>query len=76
MRKLVIDSPSTELVDAYICELAKGYGLPWGSHTAEDVGSGSDKVSIGTPPISSLTVFPVGQRTKGKRGRRATECGK
>lgn len=46
LRKLVVDAPSMELVDAYLRELAKGYGIPWGLDVAQDAGSGSDKVFI------------------------------
>jgi hypothetical protein len=66
MRKLVVDTPSAELVDAYLRELAKGYGLPWGSDTAEDVASGSDEVFIALSPTFSLTLSPVGPRTQGE----------
>lgn len=37
MRKLVVDTPSTELVDGYLREIARGYGLPWGSDPSEAV---------------------------------------
>ena len=28
-KKLVVVTPSTQLVDAYLEEIAKGYGVPW-----------------------------------------------
>ncbi|PFH52327.1 hypothetical protein AMATHDRAFT_140443, partial [Amanita thiersii Skay4041] len=36
MRKLVIQTPSPELVDAYLTEIAKGYNITWASNGNED----------------------------------------
>ena len=34
MRKLVIDTPSPELVDAYLEEISKAYGVEWSPREA------------------------------------------
>ena len=36
MKKLVLSTPSPELVDAYLFEIAKGYGISWSPPTALD----------------------------------------
>lgn len=41
-RKLDIATPSTALVDAYLSEIAKGYGVPWSPPTPEGAESGKD----------------------------------
>ena len=33
MKKLVLSTPSPELVDAYLFEIAKGYGVSWSPPT-------------------------------------------
>lgn len=33
MKKLVLSTPSSELVDAYLFEIAKGYGVKWSPPT-------------------------------------------
>jgi len=35
LRKLVIQTPSSELVDAYLTEIANGYGIGWTSSDAD-----------------------------------------
>jgi hypothetical protein len=56
--KVVADTPSPELVDAYLEEIAKGYGLPWTSTrkiteapipTVEDLTTPDDKVPWAWP---------------------------
>lgn len=34
MKKLTLSTPSSELVDAYLFEIAKGYGVGWSPPTA------------------------------------------
>ncbi|KAI0323107.1 regulator of Vps4 activity in the MVB pathway-domain-containing protein [Amylostereum chailletii] len=44
MKKLTVEMPSSELVDAYLTEIAKGYGVRWSppnSGTPDDGGAGS-----------------------------------
>jgi hypothetical protein len=31
MKKITIDTPSADLVEAYLTEIARGYGLQWNS---------------------------------------------
>ncbi|KAF9444605.1 DUF292-domain-containing protein [Macrolepiota fuliginosa MF-IS2] len=42
-RKLVVDTPSKELVDGYLREIARGYGVPWSSDPSEPVDSEKEK---------------------------------
>lgn len=50
-KKLVVVTPSTQLVDAYLEEIAKGYGVPWtapravGDDAVDDAPDGGAKVS-------------------------------
>lgn len=51
VRKLVSAAPSTDLVDAYIGEIAKAYGVEWSPPEKADADSspatgGGDKVRI------------------------------
>ncbi|KAJ3905843.1 DUF292-domain-containing protein [Lentinula edodes] len=50
VRKLDIATPSTELVDAYLAEITKAYGVPWSSAAATNGGEG---------PEGSLKVRPI-----------------
>ncbi|KAJ3551433.1 hypothetical protein NP233_g13082 [Leucocoprinus birnbaumii] len=36
LRKLVVNQPPTELVDGYLREIARGYGIAWGSDTTDE----------------------------------------
>jgi vacuolar protein sorting-associated protein IST1 len=40
INKLTLDTPSAELVDAYLFEIAKGYGIQWAppNRTVEEIG--------------------------------------
>lgn len=54
VRKLTVAAPSTDLVNAYLAEIAKAYGVAWSlptSPSGSDAGGG-EKVSQ-----ASLTVF-------------------
>lgn len=42
MKKLVLSTPSSELVDAYLLEIAKGYGVNWSPPTPLAKQGGSD----------------------------------
>ncbi|KAJ3815613.1 DUF292-domain-containing protein [Lentinula aff. lateritia] len=44
VHKLDIATPSTELVDAYLAEITKAYGVPWTSAAATNGGDGPLKV--------------------------------
>jgi len=48
MKKLALSTPSPELVDAYLFEIAKGYGVSWSPPTALAKESGSDGDQQGT----------------------------
>ena len=41
-KKLVLSTPSPELVDAYLFEIAKGYGISWSPPASLDKESGGD----------------------------------
>ncbi|KAH7915726.1 DUF292-domain-containing protein [Hygrophoropsis aurantiaca] len=49
-KKLVIETPSTELIDAYLGEIAKAYGVKWGPPTSQpqdnDGGEGDVKGTV------------------------------
>jgi vacuolar protein sorting-associated protein IST1 len=32
MKKLAVDMPSADLVEGYLAEIARGYGVQWGPH--------------------------------------------
>lgn len=61
--KLVVETPSKELVDAYLREIAKGYGVEWEPASSEsktddgDGGDGGVKVRISSFPFSLFHVF-------------------
>lgn len=61
MKKLIIETPPTSLVDAYLEEIAKGYGIDWKApKVKKDDGSDGDENSdlkVRPPPqyIMSLT---------------------
>lgn len=59
IRKLEIVTPSPELVDAYLAEIAKAYSVPWNPPTKADDGGpeGGIKVSHATSRKDSLK-FP------------------
>lgn len=45
MKKLALSTPSPELVDAYLFEIAKGYGVSWSPPTplgSKEGGSGGE----------------------------------
>ena len=49
MRKLVIETPAPSLVDAYLGEIAKGYGIEWTPQKGPDSdgeGNGDLKVKL------------------------------
>lgn len=58
MKKLTIDMPSSELVDAYLTEIAKGYGVNWaplvtpGKTDDDDEGGG---VKVGCQSLARRT---------------------
>ncbi|KAF8915103.1 regulator of Vps4 activity in the MVB pathway-domain-containing protein [Mucidula mucida] len=43
VRKLDISMPSSELVNAYLTEIAKSYGVPWSQPGSNDAGDGTDE---------------------------------
>ena len=66
MRKLGIETPSPELVDAYLGEIAKGYGVHWsppGQDQARDSPGGDLKVrnAIDHVSRSSFPNFAIGR---------------
>ena len=42
MKKLVLSTPSPELIDAYLFEIAKGYGVSWSPPTSLDKEGSND----------------------------------
>lgn len=61
MKKLVVETPSSMLVEAYLAEIASGYGVKWTSPTVDGKGAKETTpevwctVSIGIHnPYSSL----------------------
>jgi vacuolar protein sorting-associated protein IST1 len=48
MKKLVLSTPSPELVDAYLFEIAKGYGVSWSPPTPLAKEGGGDGDQKGT----------------------------
>ena len=42
MKKLVLSAPSAKLVDAYLFEIAKGYGVSWAPPTPVEKEQGGD----------------------------------
>ncbi len=47
MKKLTNDMPSASLVDAYLTEIAKGYGVQWNPDLKQAGGDQSDQVEQG-----------------------------
>ncbi|KZT72956.1 DUF292-domain-containing protein [Daedalea quercina L-15889] len=58
-KKLVVFTPASELVDAYLSEIAKGYGVKWAPPTTGDSddagGEGGAKVSLSKSNPESTT---------------------
>ena len=79
MKKLVLSTPSPELVDAYLFEIAKGYGVSWTPPTLLAKEGGSDgepkeaekgaKVYIASFPRSDCAHM-VGRRSKKRKKKR------
>jgi len=61
MKKLALSTPSSELVDAYLFEIAKGYGVNWSPPTplAKEGGSGAEpKEAERDPKVPQLNSRP------------------
>ena len=56
MKKLTNDMPSASLVEAYLTEIAKGYGVQW----RQAGGDQSDEVE--RPVVSRCPSFPCDRR--------------
>ncbi|KAH8099721.1 DUF292-domain-containing protein [Cristinia sonorae] len=56
--KLVVETPPNELVDAYLREIAKGYGVPWTEREPESKGSDSGGDGDGGVKNSEKTPHP------------------
>ncbi|KAF8665282.1 hypothetical protein AX16_000303 [Volvariella volvacea WC 439] len=57
IRKLSTETPSPELVNAYISEIAKAYGVPWNTPTPVDVGQEQKLTNEDTrlsPPVLGI----------------------
>lgn len=82
MKKLALSTPSSELVDAYLFEIAKGYGVSWSPPTPAVKEGGNDaelKEAEGDAKVcsgfartlsvfqSTLTHSTPGRGEKGKR---------
>lgn len=57
MKKLVIETPPPSLVDAYLGEIAKGYGIEWTALKGQgsDGGEGDDGLKVKLFPPSEYT---------------------
>lgn len=73
MKKLTIDMPSSELVDAYLTEIAKGYGVNWaplvtpGKTDDDDEGGGVKEATAekqAVPVVSASAAFAEGKGDK------------
>ncbi|KAH8110584.1 DUF292-domain-containing protein [Phellopilus nigrolimitatus] len=63
MKKMVLNTPSPELVDAYLEEIAKGYGLDWAPEPKDDSDDGGgQKESISVPSLE-LPLLEKGEKT-------------
>ena len=68
--KLAVETPSKELVDAYLKEIAKGYGVPWSepgsaNSDGDDTGDGGVKVSsCSSCPIPRISSTPYTTTTQ------------
>lgn len=58
VRKLGIATPSTELVDAYLSEIAKAYSVNWSSPSKPGDDDGDDKPDGGIKVSPSLGLKP------------------
>jgi hypothetical protein len=55
VKKLAINTPSSELVDAFLYEIAKGYSVNWTPPGFEETDNGETKVRIGGCDVDSYT---------------------
>lgn len=60
MKKLTNNMPSANLVDAYLTEIAKGYGVQWNPDRKQAGGDQSDEVK--GPVVSGYPSFSCGLR--------------
>jgi len=56
VRKLIVATPSAELVDAYLAEITKAYGVPWTPPSSKDGGDGEGGIKD-APAQSDLPVY-------------------
>ncbi|KAG9313964.1 DUF292-domain-containing protein [Chiua virens] len=66
-RKLVVETPSTELVDGYLTEISKAYGVKWSSSTAVAKDETGKLVGISSSSTALLTLLSQNQ-TQGPEG--------
>lgn len=64
MKKLALSTPSSELVDAYLFEIAKGYGVNWSPPTPLVVNeAGGDAESKDAEKDAKVHSHPLRTRT-------------
>ncbi|KAE9409253.1 DUF292-domain-containing protein, partial [Gymnopus androsaceus JB14] len=61
VRKLIVATPSAELVDAYLAEITKAYGVPWTPPSSKDGGDGEGGIKVCSTPraLSFFTSVPA-----------------
>ena len=77
MKKLALSTPSPELVDAYLFEIAKGYGVSWSPPAllakAEGGSDGGPKEAEGDTKVYPPTLFALELRSHGQPKAEETE---
>ena len=62
MKKIAINMPSAVLVDGYLAEIARGYGVRWNSDP-KPVGDGQhgedQNLVVSGPSIATVAGFPL-----------------
>ncbi|KAF9021751.1 DUF292-domain-containing protein [Hymenopellis radicata] len=60
VRKLDISMPSPDLVNAYLTEIAKSYGVPWSQPASNDAGDDTDEGGVKEPTGTDSAPDKVG----------------
>jgi hypothetical protein len=58
MKKIAINMPSADLVEGYLAEIARGYGVRWNSDP-KPVGDGEDQNLVVSGPSILQLWFPI-----------------
>ena len=78
VKKLVIATPSSELVDAYLTEIARAYGVPWrapGQEIDGDAEGGTKACFFLLDQVSTLMDLQVQGESEGKESTETCEGG-